>query len=287
MLKIKAFFEKALVDSNWWALYTLCFFIIVNIEHVVMLTHRFSTPNIYLYNPIRLLLLLVPVFVLFCVETYLRRKPALKDWPLLILGLCVLTEPTARSIYLAILVVFGLVFKHLQKVFAVALPFVFFSIPLLPNLPQRRHNDIKGSVLANAHTLQFAIETYAMKHDKTYPATLSHLEQDARAENYWKDFVNPSLSRFDYQGRRFSDISKEGLLHLDRSSLHGDAPEPKQYTVYLGIPIYTPYEELEGVYNGEVLYYRPSPFDYVLYGVDEHNRLIQARDGKTFVLTNS
>jgi hypothetical protein len=286
MLKLKAFFEKTLVEYNGWALYTLCFFVTVNIEHIVLLTKSFSTPNIYLHNSIRLLLLLVPVFLLFCFETYMRRKPAVKDLPILILGLCVLTDPMARYVYVAILVVFALVFRRLRKFFIVALPLVFFSISLLPNISLRRHDDINGSVLANVHTLQFAIETYAFDHDKAYPETLSHLEKVARSENYWKDFLNPSLSRFGYQGRTFSDISKPSLRKLHRSSVHGDVPAQSQYTYYLGIPIYSPYEELEGVYSGEVLYYRPSPFHYVLYGVDEHNRLIQDGHGQVFVLTN-
>ncbi len=135
-----------------------------------------------------------------------------------------------------------------------------------------------ASVQANMHTLQTAVETYAVKHRGNYPKSLAVLYKEATAQDYWKDFANP----YTYAAERslfMADMPQWKQLTAQRTS---------QYVFGLRVRSLPQGEKptpAERVYAGVVLYAYAAPNGYRIYGLDGQGQLLRDR-GETFFLSH-
>lgn len=136
-------------------------------------------------------------------------------------------------------------------------------------------------VKANMHTFQTILETYAVDWGGAYPTDLNALEKYSKANNQWKDLLNPytstsgyglSFARFkDWKtavGYKYKVFKKEYLFGL--RVLSGE---------------YKTLETVEKKQPGLVLYKQLSLTAYRIYGTDENGLLIGDRE-KKFYLSN-
>ena len=129
------------------------------------------------------------------------------------------------------------------------------------------------------HTLQAALEAYALDHDGIYPESAELLKNEAVKKNYWRHFKNPYINKHGY-GVSFVDMKewqKNKRYERENSGYFwglrvrwtdSDVSEKTQY-----------------VTSGIVLYDYIQPTLYRIYGVDGSGVIIKDR-GEAFYLTN-
>lgn len=116
-----------------------------------------------------------------------------------------------------------------------------------------------SSVKANMHTLQTAVETYALDWKGKYPRDLQALKTEATrpGREYWKEFTNP------YTGQ-----SGLNLSYTDKLLPPGSNRDSR------GLVIYSPVTSSQGIAS------------YYIYGLGKSGERIQDR-GHDLTLSNS
>lgn len=285
--------------QSWWGRYTLFFCLVVGIERYFVIVK--TTPSCVIYpepffsqNHWRLLALILPVLLLAATEKRWGTEPVLRDLPILLLGLCVLATSAYQAVYLLLYALSCWFLPHLRWSLLSLFAVIFAGFLLYPNFIGISDCSWKSSVKANMHTFQTLVEIYATEHKGLYPPTATHLRAVATDKSfpsnpYWKNFYNPMTHQLGY-GHSYSDISVEGLERLEQHSPFSKQT-PKDIRRFakslcrelVGIRLCLPAQQT--VYLGQVLYFRPHPHHYLIYGVDEANHLMRDRNS-TFILSN-
>jgi len=227
--------------------------------------------------------------------------------PLVFLLLFFVALPGFNLVYFGIFALTSLLIPSSRGLLACILLVMFTGVAVIVSAlflgvytPNMHCGDARLSLIkANMHKYQAMVETYAVDHQGLYPKNTGVLEKQAEASNYsyWKNFENPLKSPLNLT-KPYADITaaeiKRGpkISHLK--------PEPiQQYSFndYVGIRIYWPRQReinrLLGVYPpaeqfghaGQVLYLRPEPNRYLIYGVNANQELVNDK-GRVFVLSN-
>lgn len=148
-----------------------------------------------------------------------------------------------------------------------------------------------SSVKANMHTLQTALETYAVDWKGTYPSHLSVLVAEAQQADYWKDFRNP-VTRQDGLNGAIMDypafVSLARQAEQEQYQLSAYLSWPPRYV--MGVPVNLSLlardQKKKQALGGLVLYKALDAHHYVIYGTDNTGQLIQDRE-HVFELSNS
>lgn len=137
----------------------------------------------------------------------------------------------------------------------------------------------RSSVKANMHTLQNALEKYAIDFGGIYPKNLRDLEKSARAQGYWEDFQNPYTHQRGYQ------LSWGSFTHWKRTTGYNPQVKPSLFGLRIRSPQREALQPQIKAQAGMVLYESVSPTHYRIYATDDDGRLITDRH-KLFVLSN-
>ena len=147
-----------------------------------------------------------------------------------------------------------------------------------------------SSIKANMHTLQTAVETYAVDWNGRYPGSVQELMLEAKAKAYWKEFHNPysaevglSLSFDDLNSRRKGKQKNYYLSKTIRFYVLGIPVE------FEGGPFFIPLAAVPSSHTknpGMVIYEHLPNNHYGIYGLDKTGEFIQDK-GQNFVLSNS
>jgi hypothetical protein len=133
------------------------------------------------------------------------------------------------------------------------------------------------SVKANMHTLQTALESYFVDHQR-YPQSLEELVTQAKEGEYWKAFINP----FKKDVEAIQEIGPE-KIPLEYFTQEGRRRVGA--VIILGIPFYSP-SRLQKYHPqpGQVLF-EPRAQGYFIYGTAYRGELIRDK-GLPFTLSN-
>lgn len=149
-----------------------------------------------------------------------------------------------------------------------------------------------SSIKANMHTLQTAVETYAVDWKGRYPASIHELLSEAKAKAYWKELHNP------YSARKGLSLSFDDLISRTKGKQKNYHISKTIHFYVLGIPVEfeggpffipfaaMPLSQAKKPGPGMVIYeYLPNN-RYGIYGLDKTGEFIQDK-GQNFVLSNS
>lgn len=281
-------------SANYFRLYSIIFCAVILFERYILWDFGYRgevplyDPSFYSFNYIRIALIVIPfIYASFIYDGRSQIKGLRYNLPFFFLCLFSVALPLAQIAYFALFLTSCILIKNLRLFgIVLCLSCSLALIVLLPNYIGTGDGVRVSSVMANMHTFQTALETFAVDYKGTYPVNALLLQQEGEKSGYWKNFRNPIIGKYGY-GLSFSDISKNQLREMKKNG-PGDyfARVERRYDLdFLGVRILSLENKSSG-FAGKVLYRRVSSNKYVLYGsYTEGHKLIFDRN-RPLVLSN-
>lgn len=280
--------------ANYFRLYSIIFCAAILFERYILWDVGYRGeiplygPSFYSFNYIRIALIVVPfIHASFIDDGHFQIKGLRHNLPFFFLCLFSIALPLAQIAYFTLFLTSCIFIKNL-RLFGIVL-FLCCALTLIVLFPNYigTGGDVRvTSVMANMHTFQTALETYAVDYKGSYPVNALLLQQEGEKSGYWKNFRNPVTGREGY-GLSFADISENQLREMKKNG-PGDylASPMRRYDLdFLGVRMLSIENKSSG-FTGQVLYHRISSNKYALYGsYTEGHKLIFERD-KPLVLSN-